>query len=117
MTYQEILSLGLEDFLNYLDDLQVRCPEQVENMQDMYHSGKILAKISNNYSMTQSLLSRAAILKRYFKTSKQKEMYEEMIDKMNAIENTSKALNLAYQAVRSGVTIHMKDMEEMKFIS
>lgn len=112
MTYGEILCLPFEEFFDYLDRYEIFCPEQMTSAQEQ---SRLLTQIANSYTEVQGLLSRATYMKRVYKNNGDRQLYTEMIDKENALENTAKALDMAYKAARSAVTIYLKELDELKY--
>ena len=108
MHYKKVLEMQSEELIEWmLKEFAIEIPQAILTIEDMEEAGKILIKLTNYYSYLCALLSFAKINARAKKREKEKEAYEDAIDKREIIQNFTDCIKQKYPAVSRAVTIHI----------
>lgn len=115
MTYGQVLSMqpaALAEWLaaEFLEEL----PVEIIKIEDMEAAAKLLLKLSSSYSYLCALSSKAKIASREMKRSGDKEAYEDMVDRREAIAAITDAVKQQYSAVSRSVTIKIENDRELQ---
>lgn len=88
-------------------------PEQVKGNDDLAKIEEMLARLANDYAYLVTLVGYARNYSRQLKRAGKdsKEMWEDMLDKVSALEEMSSAVKLQYQAVSRILTIKTYSMD------
>lgn len=118
MTHEQVLSMqpaALAEWLaaEFLETL----PEEITSVEDMEDAAKLLLKLSSSYSYLCALSSKAKIVSRDMKRSGDKEAYEDMVDRREAIGAITDAVKQQYSAVSRSVTIKIENDRELQMNS
>ncbi len=122
-TYQESFDNLLKktplEVVNYLiKNLSVKIPDAVVTPDDMKMASESMLKLSGYYSYLMTLKSYTKIkvreAAREAKKTKNKEEHEDMVDRMEAINNYTEAIKQTYAAVSRAVTIYIENNNELR---
>ena len=117
MTYEDALKKEPKELLNWLvKNFSVAIPEQVNSAEDMVLASSKLLELSSKYSYLCNLASYAKIVCRDYKRNKDKQEYEDMVDKKEIIGYMSDSVKQSYQALSRAVTIYIHNLEELKML-
>ena len=117
MTYADALKKEPKELLNWLvKNFSVVIPEQVNSAEDMVLASSKLLELSSKYSYLCNLASYAKIVCRDYKRNKDKQEYEDMVDKKEIIGYMSDSVKQSYQALSRAVTIYIHNLEELKML-
>jgi len=101
--------------LNWLiENFMVEIPNVIVTVEDMENASRLLLLTTSNYSYLCALLSYSKALARQLKRDGNKELYEDMVDKREAIQNITDAVKQSYSAISRAVTIHIENNQELK---
>ncbi len=115
--YGAILNLDPVTLANWvLENFYKDLPAQIINAEDMEQAGKLLLELSAGYSYVNALLSYAKILSRNAKRTGKKEIYEDLVDKKEVLQNAADSIKQQYNAVSRAVTIKMSNDAELKMM-
>ncbi len=110
-----ILEKEPTDLLEWLlSNFSVPVPELVVTMDDMSSASETLLKLSGIYSYLMTLLSYAKVKTRELERLKEKDLYEDMVDRKEVIQNFSDAVKQSYTAVSRAVTIRIENNNELR---
>ena len=118
ITATAIKTISAEEMIRMLvQDLMAEIPENEEEDPVAYMARIefLLCKLPNDYSYLVSLLSYARSYVRIAKRggSSTKTVYEDMMDKRDALESMASAVKLQYQAVSRILTARIQKTDEM----
>ncbi len=114
MNIEQILSMKPSALLQKLvDDYSYGLPNEIITIEDMNEAGKLLIRLSGDYSYLMSLLSYAKIATREAKRSGTKEEYEDAVDRKEIISNVTEAIKQKYSAISRAVTIRIENNREL----
>ncbi len=115
MDFPTITSMEPIDLLKWLmDEFSAEIPEIIVTPEDLNQAEKTLLKLSSFHSYLMSLLSYTKIRTRQAKRNDSKEMYEDMVDRKDIIQNITDGIKHNYAAVSRAVTIYIQNNEELK---
>lgn len=115
MGYEDILKLPPIVLLEWLNgEFTVNIPTEIATAEDMEEASKYLLKLTSYYSYLCSLLSYAKIKVRESKRTETKAVYEDMIDRRDAIDMVAKSVLQQYNAISRAVTIHIENNREIR---
>lgn len=115
MKYEELFSMDGYEFLNWLDESFPACQmEIVKTSEDMEKASDELMRLTNLYAYITELLSWAKLYTRQLKRIGDKILYEDMVDKKEAIENKMNALSQSYKGLSRAVTIKLESNQELR---
>ncbi len=116
MTYDQVLAMEPNEMINTLTrTFLVKVPEMICTVEDMNDASKKLLKLASSYSYVSSLLSYVKIMTRQTKrTTSDKQIQEDMVDKKEIISNLAEAIKQQYSAISRAVTIHIENNHELK---
>lgn len=113
--FDTILQKDPLSLLNWLiENFMIEIPNVITTMEDMENASRLLLLTTSNYSYLCALLSYSKALSRRLKREGNKELYEDMIDKREAIQNITDAVKQSYSAISRAVTIHIENNQELK---
>lgn len=114
--FDVLLMMPPKDFVAWLDEeFYIKIPVYVINsIEDMNEASRLLVILTNRYSYLSSFLSYAKIAAREAKRSGDKEAYEDMVDRRDAVENMTNSVKQQYSAVSRAVTIHNENNAELR---
>ena len=120
-TYREVFELNSFKFLTWLEEtFPIVLVDDIRTIEDMESAAKQMINLSRQYAYITEVLARARIYCRGLKrivdkdAPETKEMYEDMVDKRDAIENRMKAIQQAYSGISRAVTVRMENNNELK---
>lgn len=116
INYTDLYHISVENLIKWLDKkFYVNIPAGLESIEDMQTAGRLLGKLSNDYSYLAMLLSYSKAFVRAekrkgkdFKTS-----YEDMIDKRDIIDEMTSVVKMQYQAISRMITVKQEIQEEL----
>lgn len=110
MSVAEIIKSVSERVLEGIPEgIDMGDPNQVQRAESA------LGRLPNDYAYCMEMLSYSRHYVRSLKRSKDKEAYEDMMDKRDALESIGSAIKLQYQGLSRQLTMKIKvdDSEEM----
>ena len=118
MDYKKMRDMDVFDFIAWLDNaVDTKLPKEIVTMEDMKSAGEMLLKFSSEYSYMASLYSWFKAATRYAKRNESREVYEDMVDKKEAVENKLDAVKQLYAGVSRAVTIRQENNIELRMTS
>ncbi len=115
MTYKELFSMNNIEFLKWIKStFPVEIPGRIETMADMEKAATLMLKISAEYETVSEMSSWAKVYCREVKRSCDKEIYEDMVDKKDAIDNKLSALKQAYNGISRAVSVKIENNQELR---
>lgn len=113
-TYAEILGMEPKELVMWLSNtFYVNLPLKILTAEEMYNASELLIILTNQYSYLNELLSYAKIVTREVKRDCDKETYEDMVDRKNAIENKLSIVKQQYNSLSRLVTIKIETNKEL----
>lgn len=113
-TYAEILGMEPKELVMWLSNtFYVNLPLKILTAEEMYNASELLMILTNQYSYLNELLSYAKIVTREVKRDCDKETYEDMVDRKNAIENKLSIVKQQYNSLSRLVTIKIETNKEL----
>ncbi len=118
-TYQEVLVMEPDDLEDWLLEFVLDIPTSVETIEDMQLASKLLSKLASNYAYLNSLAVYAKnAVRREKKIGKDnKDVYEALIDRQNAIDTTCDSVKMLYNCLSRLVTIKQEINKEINMSS
>lgn len=118
MDYQKVLEKGTIELIEWLNnEFSVDMPDEIMTPDDMDEAAKLLMQLSGYYSYLCSLFSYAKIYTRALKRGDDKEKYEDMVDRRDAIEKMLDAVKQQYAGVSRAVAIRIENNQELRMNS
>ncbi len=118
MDYSTILNMDPDDLMKWLTrEYVIQMPQEIVSVDDMNNAAKLLLQLSTYYSYLCTLLSYAKIRARKLKRDGDKQAYEDMVDRKEAIQNMTDSIKQQYAAISRGVTIRIENNQELKMTS
>ena len=115
MDYVQVMAMLPEILLDWLtDSFLEEIPSEMTTAEDMDNAAKLMLKLSSSYSYLCALLSYAKFETRNVKRCGDKEDYEDMVDKKEAIQNILDAVKQQYNAISRVVTIRIENNRELQ---
>jgi len=114
-TQQEVLSMDPDELENWLTNFIVDIPTAVETVEDMQLASRLLSKLASNYAYLNSLAvyAKNAVRREKKKGKENKEVYETLIDRQNAIDSTCDSVKMLYNCLSRLVTIKQEINKEI----
>lgn len=115
MNYAQILDMESMDLISWLSNtFSVKMPQKISTIADMENASDLLLKLSSYYSYLCTLLSYAKVMVRNAKRNREKEEYEDLIDKKEIIQNKTDVVKQQYAAISRAVTIQIENNAELR---
>lgn len=112
--HKTLLSMRPMDLADWLTENFTReLPQAILSAEDMDNASQLLLKLANTYSYLNSLLAYAKLAMRETKRNGNREAYEDMYDRKEAIQNATESVKQQYAAVSRAVTIRMENNREL----
>lgn len=103
----DLKTLPVGMMIQYISDTILNdVPESMDTEYDINQMEVLLSRLPNSYSYIVTLLSYARHYVREYKRSGEKELYEDMMDKRDALESIASAIKLQYQGVSRKITLY-----------
>ena len=114
-TYQEVLSMNPDDLQFWCDSFLVEIPTSIETIEDMQLASRLLSQLASHFTYLNSLsvYAKNAVRREKKKGKENKDVYEAMIDRQNAITSTCDSLKLLYSCLSRLVTIKQEINKEI----
>lgn len=114
-SFNSVLSKDPTELLYWLiETFNTDIPTTIASSDDMKAASETLLNLSGTYSYLMALLSYAKIQTRETKRNKSKELYEDMVDRKEVIQNFTDVVKQNYSAVSRAVTIYIENNNELK---
>ena len=106
ITPTNLFTLDVSDIIKVIHErVMGDMPEGIKSTQDLVCTEEALGRLANDYAYIIELLSYSRNYVRQLKRKGEREQYEDMMDKRDALESISSALKLKYQAVSRTITV------------
>lgn len=103
----DLKTLPVGMMIQYISDTILNdVPESMDTEYNINQMEVLLSRLPNSYSYIVTLLSYARHYVREYKRSGEKELYEDMMDKRDALESIASAIKLQYQGVSRKITLY-----------
>lgn len=103
----DLRTLPVGMMIQYISDTILNdVPESMDTEYNINQMEVLLSRLPNSYSYIVTLLSYARHYVREYKRSGEKELYEDMMDKRDALESIASAIKLQYQGVSRKITLY-----------
>lgn len=118
ITPTNLLTLTVSEVIKSISERVLsEIPEGIDmaNAEHVQRAEQALGRLPNDYAYVMELLSYSRHYVRHLKRSKDKDGYEDMMDKRDALESIGSAIKLQYQGVSRMLTmkIRVDDSDEM----
>ena len=114
MSFEELISMDTEIFFEWITyNFNTDVIDAVETEDDMRQASKMISRAIGNYSYLSSLLAYLKIKVRQEKRNKNKEIYEDLIDKREVVQEMVDATKMLYNGISRMVTIKIEIDKEM----
>lgn len=114
MSFEELMSMDTESFFEWITyNFNTDMIDAVETEDDMRQASKMISRAIGNYSYLSSLLAYLKIKVRQEKRNKNKEIYEDLIDKREVVQEMVDATKMLYNGISRMVTIKIEIDKEM----
>lgn len=115
MNYAQVLNMEPMELISWLNEtFPVAMPQKIITVLDMENASDLLLRLSSYYSYLCNLLSYSRVMVRNAKRNKEKEEYEDLIDKREIIQNKTDAIKQQYAAISRAVTIQIENNAELR---
>lgn len=115
MGCDDILKMGSEEFFSWaMAHFRLESIPVIETSDDMKNAAKLISVATGNYSYLTALLAYLKIKVRQEKRNKNKEVYEDLIDKREVIQEIVDATKMQYNAISRMITIKLDVDKELK---
>ncbi len=114
-SYQEILIMDPDELQDWLLRFVIEIPTTVETVEDMQNASKLLSALASSYAYLNSLAvyAKNAVRREKKKGKENKDIYEALIDRQNAIDTTCDSVKMLYNCLSRLVTIKQEINKEI----
>lgn len=103
----DLKALPVGTMIQYISDTILHdVPESMDTEYNISQMEVLLSRLPNSYAYIVTLLSYARHYVREYKRNGNKELYEDMMDKRDALESIASAIKLQYQGVSRKITLY-----------
>ena len=115
-TYQEVLIMDPDELENWLVEFVIDIPTSIETVEDMQLASILLSRLASSYAYLNSLAvyAKNAVRREKKKGKDNKDVYEALIDRQNAIDTTCDSVKMLYSCLSRLVTIKQEINKEIK---
>ncbi len=114
MSFDELLNMDIEKFFEWITyNFNTDMIDAVETEDDMRQASKMISRAIANYSYLSSLLAFLKIKVRQEKRNKNKELYEDLMDKREVVQEAVDSTKMLYNGISRMVTIKIEIDKEM----
>ncbi len=119
-TYKDIFQMNNYDFLKWIKEtFTISVPSAVTTAAEMEIAAEQMLRLSAEYEYITEMASYAKVYCRELKRLADNddtydEVYEDMVDKKDIIENKSKAIKQAYSGISRAVSVKIENNQELK---
>lgn len=114
MSFDELINMDTEEFFNWVTyNFNTDMIEAVETEDDMRQASKMISRAIANYSYLSSLLAFLKIKVRQEKRNKNKDVYEDLMDKREIVQEAVDSTKMLYNGISRMVTIKIEIDKEM----
>lgn len=115
LSYEDVLNMNPMELVDWLlTEFGEELPEKIETVDEMEMAGRLMLRLSGNYSYLTALSAYARIAVREAKRNKSKKEYEDMVDRKEIINSITDAVKQQYAAISRSVTIHTENNKELQ---
>ncbi len=114
-TYKEVLIMDPNELQEWCDTFIPTIPTAIETVEDMQLASRLLSQLASNFTYLNSLsvYAKNAVRQEKKKGKDNKEVYDAMIDRQNAISSTCDSLKLLYSCLSRLITIKQEINKEI----
>lgn len=102
----DLKEMSVSSMIEYIDSTIMQDIPETMGEYDIQKMEILLSRIPNSYAYIMTLLSYSRTFVREAKRDGNKERYEDMMDKRDALESISAALKLQYQGISRKITLY-----------
>lgn len=114
-SYLEVLEMDPDVLNDWLLTFLVELPTSIETVEDMQLSSKLLSRLASSYAYLNSLgvYAKNAVRREKKKGKENKEIYEALIDRQNAIDSACDSVKMLYNCLSRLITIKQEINKEI----
>ncbi len=114
-TYQEVLTMDPDELQTWLDGFNVTLPTEIETIEDMQDAARKISVLGSNFAYVNSLsvYAKNAVRREKRKGKENKEVYEDMIDRENAIHSAADNIKMLYNCLSRLITVKQEMNKEI----
>ncbi len=114
-SYQEVLTMDPDFLEDWLSEYVIDIPTSIESVEDMQLASRLLSNLASSYVYLNSLgvYAKNAVRREKKKGKENKEVYEALIDRQNAIDTTTDSVKMLYNCLSRLVTIKQEINREI----
>ena len=114
-SYLEVLEMDPDVLNDWLLTFLVELPTSIETVEDMQLSSKLLSRLASSYAYLNSLgvYAKNAVRREKKKGKENKEVYEALIDRQNAIDSACDSVKMLYNCLSRLITIKQEINKEI----
>ena len=117
VSWMQIAHEPLQVFVTDLQQYSIQIDSfDVSNPDDMRKLGNVLKDITNNFSALTALSSVVSFEKRRLKREGNKQEYEDMVDREQALDLVLKAVDMQQKTVSKILSFHMDQNRELYYL-
>lgn len=111
----KLLKLNTEDLIEFLYyEYTIEIPDSITSVEDMQLAGTLLSTLINTYSYLSSVAMHCKNIARISKGKVEKEEYNELIGKRDAIVQAAENAKMQYNALSRMITVKQEINNELK---
>lgn len=114
-SYQEVLIMDPDALEDWLSEYTIEIPTAIETIEDMQLASRLLSRLASSYVYLNSLgvYAKNAVRREKKKGKENKEVYEALIDRQNAIDTTTESVKMLYNCLSRLITIKQEINREI----
>lgn len=114
-SYLEVLEMDPDVLNDWLLTFLVELPTSIETVEDMQLSSRLLSRLASSYAYLNSLgvYAKNAVRREKKKGKENKEVYEALIDRQNAIDSACDSVKMLYNCLSRLITIKQEINKEI----
>ena len=114
-SYQEVLIMNPDALEDWLSEYTIEIPTAIETIEDMQLASRLLSRLASSYVYLNSLgvYAKNAVRREKKKGKENKEVYEALIDRQNAIDTTTESVKMLYNCLSRLITIKQEINREI----
>ncbi len=114
-SHQEVLVMDPDKLEDWLSEYVIDIPTTIETVEDMQLASRLLSNLASSYVYLNSLgvYAKNAVRREKKKGKENKEVYEALIDRQNAIDVTTDSVKMLYNCLSRLVTIKQEINREI----
>ncbi len=114
-SHQEVLVMDPDELEDWLSEYVIDIPTTIETVEDMQLASRLLSNLASSYVYLNSLgvYAKNAVRREKKKGKDNKEVYDALIDRQNAIDVTTDSVKMLYNCLSRLVTIKQEINREI----